>query len=84
LESLRSIVPFLPAGVFDSNLIESMSMAFNDLCRTLNLPDRLSPAKIVIAERIIDLARTGERNPARLHDLVLKASGFSREGTPGL
>ena len=47
-----------------------MSMALDDICKELNLRDD-GAAREVIAVRIIDLAKSGERNPTRLRDIVL-------------
>ena len=76
-----SISPFLTdGGVFDPSDIKAMSMALNDVCKTLNLANG-DPGREVIAERIIALARDGERSPTRLRDKVLWESGLAqREG----
>jgi hypothetical protein len=57
-------------GVFDPEDLIAMSMALDDICKDLNLRDNGS-AREVIAMRIIDLAKTGERSPTRLRDRVL-------------
>jgi ABC-type hemin transport system substrate-binding protein len=71
-----TIVPFLKDGAFEPDDIQAMSMALDDVCKILNLTDRTQAAREVVAERIIELARRGERNPAILRDLVLQASGL--------
>jgi hypothetical protein len=71
-----SIVPYLGDSAFDPNDIKAMSMALDDVCKTLNLADGAKAEREVIAERIIDLARRGERNPTALRDRVLQESGF--------
>jgi len=38
----------------------------------LNLTNRKDPLAISVAKLIIEFARDGERDPARLRDLVLK------------
>jgi hypothetical protein len=70
-----SITPFLTDGAFDPNDIKSMSMALDDVCEALNLGIG-NPAREVIAERIIALARKGERSPTVLRDRVLKEAGI--------
>jgi hypothetical protein len=52
-----------------------MSMALDDVCETLNLGND-GAAREVIATRIIDLAKTGERSPTRLRDRVLDEAGM--------
>ena len=67
---MATILPFVKDGVFDQKDITAMSMALDDVCKILNLRDD-SSAREVIAIRIVDLARTGERSPTRLRDRIL-------------
>jgi len=71
-----TIVPFLRDSAFDPDDIKAMSMALDDVCKTLHLPNDGS-ARVVIAERIIALARNGERSPTLLRDRVLKEAGLA-------
>jgi hypothetical protein len=59
---MATILPFVRDGVFDHEDITVMSAALDDVCKMLNLRDDNS-AREVIAIRIIDLARAGERSP---------------------
>ena len=74
---MATILPFVKDGVFDQKDITAMSMALDDVCKILNLQDDNS-AKEVIASRIIDLARAGERNPTRLRDRILHEADLAR------
>jgi hypothetical protein len=74
---MATILPFVKDGVFDQKDITAMSMALDDVCKMLNLPDDNS-AKEVIASRIVDLARAGERNPTRLRDRILHEANLAR------
>jgi hypothetical protein len=67
---MATILPFVRDGVFDHEDITVMSAALDDVCKMLNLRDDNS-AREVIAIRIIDLARAGERSPTRLRDRIL-------------
>jgi hypothetical protein len=69
---MAPILPFIRGsdGVFDPKDIRAMSMALDDICKELNLRENAS-AREVIAMRIIDLAKTGERSPTHLRDRVL-------------
>jgi hypothetical protein len=60
-------------GVFEPNDIKAMSIAFEDVCKALDLCEPLS--REVIAVRIIELARAGVRSPTELRDRVLQESG---------
>ena len=74
---MATILPFVKDGVFDQKAITAMSTALDDVCKTLNLRDDNS-AREVIASRIIDLARAGERSPARLRDRILHEADLAR------
>ena len=74
---MATILPFVRDGVFDQKDIAAMSTALDEVCKMLNLRDD-SSAKEVIAIRIIDLARAGERNPTRLRDRILHEADLAR------
>jgi hypothetical protein len=74
---MATILPFVKDGVFDQKDIAAMSTALDEVCKMLNLRDD-SSAKEVIAIRIIDLARAGERNPTRLRDRILHEADLAR------
>lgn len=56
----------LNGAVYDPQSIRSMSVAFRDACRILEIPDEARVVRAVIARRIVELARCGERDPGRL------------------
>jgi hypothetical protein len=74
---MGTIIPFLRDGmdlrdsVFEPHEIKAMSTALDEVCEALKLEDN-SSAKQVMAARIIDLARCGERSPTRLRETVLR------------
>ena len=74
---MGTIIPFLPDGAFDPKDVTAMSLALNDVCALLKLGDD-SVAREVVATRIIDLERTGERSPTRLRDRILYEAGLAR------
>jgi hypothetical protein len=74
---MATILPFVKDGVFDQKDITAMSMALDDVCKMLNLRDD-SSAREVIAIRIVDLARAGERSPMRLRDRILHEANLAR------
>jgi hypothetical protein len=74
--STVAINQFLQEGAFEPQDIKAMSMALNDVCQALSLADGHA-GRAVIAIRIIELARRGERSPTRLRDRVLsEANGL--------
>jgi hypothetical protein len=73
---MGAIIPFLKDGsVFGPDDVTAMSMALDDVCKALNVNGQGS-AREVIAIRIIELARRGERSPTKLRDrLLAEANG---------
>ena len=68
-------------SAFDPRDIESMSLALENVCEALNIPPDAMPARQIIAVRIVERARRGERSPARLRDRLLKeAKGEAERG----
>ena len=63
-------IPFVSAGAFEPNQIESMSLACEQVCNTLHINGD-AEARETIAVRVIELARRGEHSPAVLRDRVL-------------
>ena len=58
-------------AVFGPDEIKDMSMAMDAVCKALKL-DGNHKAKEIVAIRIIELARRGERSPTRLRDQLLQ------------
>jgi hypothetical protein len=69
---MATIVPLLPDHdtAFDPKDITIMSIALDDVCEALKIGYD-DPARQIIAARLVDLARLGERSPTRLRDRVL-------------
>ena len=63
---------------------KALSAAFEETLSALSLVDREDPITMFVARLIVDLAKEGERDPARLCDLALKAvSRRSGEASSG-
>jgi len=62
-------------SVFDPEATQAMSAAFEGVCAALGLPRTNVRERKVIAARIIELARRGERNADQLRDRVLREAG---------
>ena len=79
---MATIIPFLKDAmlfrdsVFEPHDIAAMSMALDAVCEVMKLRDD-NPTREIVAERIIDLARRGERSPTRLRDRVLHEAGLA-------
>ena len=78
---MASILPFIrKAGtVFDDRVTQIMGEAFDSACKELH--DTGQPAIVyeVIAKRIIDCAKNGERDRLRLRNAGLAALGFDSD-----
>ena len=74
-DSFRAdVVPisaFLQEGVFSPDDITALTTAFEESLSALGLVDRNDPAVLMVAKRIIELAKHGERNPTRLRDFAV-------------
>ena len=75
------ITPFLARQAFDPEAIEEMSAAFVAACDALHLKVVDDPATRFVAEKIIELAQRGIRDP-NLLKLTLKAFDLSSESAP--
>ena len=66
----------LSGGTFEPQDIEAMSLAFEEVCKVLEIQRGTTHEREVVAVRIIELCRRGERRPARLAERVLKEAGL--------
>ena len=65
------IRPLLQDGSFSPEDITALTTTFEDSLSALGLLDRNDPAVLIVAKRIIELAKDGERKPTWLRDRVL-------------
>lgn len=56
---------------FGEDDIVNLAHAVDDVCKVLEIPPDDAPAMKSIAERVIDHANRGERDPAALAELVI-------------
>jgi hypothetical protein len=71
--------PMFQRLAFDPDTIHAMGGAFDDVCRTL-AADRRDLASRLIARKIIELARAGERDRGRLCRETLIYFGLDQSG----
>jgi len=62
-------------GAFDPDEIAVMTNAFDQVLRDLKLTDRDDPVVTMIAKLIIELVRSGERDPEAVRKQVLGRHG---------
>jgi hypothetical protein len=78
---LASILPFIRLrSDFDDEATRIMGEAFDAACSELPDTENLAITHEVVAKRIIEAARKGERDPVRLRDTALAALGIGRPG----
>jgi hypothetical protein len=68
-----SIAHLLHSHAFSPEDIIVISAAFEDSLRTLGLTDRTDPATDIVAKKVLELARQGERDPVQLRERVVQA-----------
>jgi hypothetical protein len=66
------IRPFLKGEQFDQETIRILGVAFEQVCITLRTRDRDDNVSQAIANKIIELSKTGERNPDLLCERALE------------
>ncbi len=69
---MRTLTASKAEPVFFPRDIQGMSAAFDQVCLALGVQDDDDTSMQIIAERIVELARRGERNPSRLRSRVLR------------
>jgi hypothetical protein len=71
-EALMSIRPFLNGHRFDQETVRILGVAFEQVCIALQIGASDDDVKQAIANKVIELAKTGERDPDLLCERVLK------------
>jgi hypothetical protein len=71
-------LPFLRAAVFEPDEAQALAVAFEEICRAMDLPPSATVAREVVATRVIDLAREGLIDPALLTGRVLDEVRMAR------
>jgi hypothetical protein len=62
----------IDSAAFDPAAVTALTNAYEEACAILRLIDRTDPLAEVVAKKIIEHARRGERDPKRLREGVLK------------
>jgi hypothetical protein len=60
-------------GVFAPEEVAMLGKVFEDVLQTLGLVDRKDPMTEMVAKKLVELATSGIRDPARLKGLVVQA-----------
>lgn len=68
-----AIYRLLQKSAFGPEEIERMTTAYEDALRVLGLTDRADPLTEILAKKIIEIAQTGERDPAKIRAKAVAA-----------
>jgi hypothetical protein len=60
-------------GVFAPDEVAMLGAVFEDVLQTLGLVDREDPLTVMLAKGLVEYAKTGIRDPARLKALTVQA-----------
>jgi len=64
-------------GTFGPEDVQAMSLAFEEVCKAFEIQIGAAREREVVAVRIIELCRRGERSAVRLTERVLKEAGVA-------
>jgi hypothetical protein len=70
-----------PVEQVDTEITHVIADAYNQICKHLRDTGQPEIVREVISERIINAAKSGERDPVRLRDIVLESFGLKRDAT---
>ena len=72
-----AIYRLLAQSSFDPEDISRMTAAYEECLRLLKLANRADPITELVAKHIIEVARTGERDPSKICALTLERISIS-------
>jgi hypothetical protein len=78
-DGVVAIYRLLQSTVFGPEEIARMAAAYEHALAALGLTDRSDPVTELLAKKIIEVARTGEADSARISKLAIKALGARPE-----
>jgi hypothetical protein len=82
-ECCKMSIEFLPESPpFADDEIVGMAHAVDDVCKVLEIPPEDAPTLKSIAERVVELAREGERDPSVLAERVISEMRPGAETSP--
>jgi hypothetical protein len=73
---MAGIIPFFRGAAFDYDATRAMGEAFDRACHSLHDIGQPALVREIVARRIIEVARGGERDPDELCARALQALGF--------
>lgn len=71
--------PSIKDAVFEPEATRALAIAFDDICKDMELPDTADRARANVAMRVIDLGREGLLDPKLLRERVMHEVRALRE-----
>jgi hypothetical protein len=75
----RQTIPYHRDAVFEPDETYAIGVAFDEICRAMNLPQSATVPREVVAIRVIDLARESLLDPMLLRNRVLHEARMVRQ-----
>jgi hypothetical protein len=82
MEVKMNIAPNQEFFVFDDNAIRAMGAAFDQACHSFRNFAHFDRVRELVAKRIIEAAKNGERDPIRLHWQAVMGFSFDDVAVP--
>ena len=79
-----NVIPIAERGSFDAETTRIMGQVFDKACRSLRDFGSAVLVREIIAQRIIQAAKDGERDPARLYEQALRVVSIDIPSMPGV
>jgi hypothetical protein len=70
-----AIYRLLQKSTFNPEEVRKIAIAYEETLKALRLTDRQNSITEIVARKIMDIAKTGELDPARIRRLTLKSLG---------
>jgi hypothetical protein len=71
--------PYHRDAVFEPDETYAIAIAFDEICRAMNLPQTATVPREIVAIRVIDLARESLLDPILLRNRVLHEAHMARQ-----
>jgi hypothetical protein len=76
------VIPIVEGGSFDAEMTRTMGQVFDQACSSLRDFGSAVLVREIIARRIIEAAKNGERDPARLYEQALRVVSIDIPSMP--
>ena len=76
------VIPIVEGGAFDAEITRTMGQVFDRACTSLRDFGSAILVREIIARRIIEAAKNGERDPARLYEQALRVVSIDIPSMP--